>query len=488
MADIDFFGFTGENTVGDVREYFKKHPDDLKQCANQLTDTNVYYRRIYCLLFTIMLDKERNELFKKYTKECVSKSFYEGIPQNIQQELKDNILQTDLEETLLSDLQTSVFKENANKGSETSYVYFTRALSYNQKIGASKESVRFAKNIIPLRKSNKRLHNIKSEIEKIEKPRRQFVFTGAPGTGKTYGVTEFAKAYITANGGDTEKRDTEKQYKFVQFHPSFDYTDFVEGLKPAVIGHKKDGEPVTSFVRMDGVFKKFCRKAAADKNNLYFFIIDEINRADLSRVFGELMYCLEESYRGKRYRIDTQYQNLPTYEYVEANGKKIAKETEDDVFAEGFYIPENVVIIGTMNDIDRSVETFDFALRRRFRWINITAKESMKILEERLDGIYKHDDKNNELKKRIEALNEKIGNDPKLGEAFQLGQSYFTKIDKYMNDSNKDNPLEDYFADELKPILEEYVRGWKKTDAETFVNDCQTAFAPQPPTSNKGSN
>ena len=161
----------------------------------------------------------------------------------------------------------------------------------------------------------------------------------------------------------------------VQFHPSFDYSDFVEGIRPA----KVQGDDKMSFVRMDGVFKKFCRNVIekGDKNKNYYFIIDEINRADLSKVFGELMYCLEENYRGEENKIQTQYSNLDTYEMEDGvaiplkKRKDKDKDKAKDVFEDGFYIPDNVIIIGTMNDIDRSVDTFDFALRRRFRWVNV---------------------------------------------------------------------------------------------------------------------
>ena len=570
MADIDFFGFTGENTLKDISDWIKANPDDvdlfiatiieknikIKMDLSEIYNTNFGcfddYNTFPLTLLVVYLSNNNSLLYNKYVQSWNKKASESDADVKLMNKQLNSLAnkisdktekisdpleflkgKADLKKNL-NEIIRDFEKINMNNG-HTLADYATISLNWfsEKEQGETdlyKKTLEFAKkkrnnrnnsnnevtetNQAPddtketviqnneevikiLDTFDKRLHKIKSEIEKTEKPRRQFVFTGA------------ARAYITANGGDTEKRDTEKQYKFVQFHPSFDYTDFVEGLKPAVIGYDGD-KPITHFVRMDGVFKKFCRKAAAeleyyfiskakeqnlDPENLneeeakkikfeapkYFFIIDEINRADLSRVFGELMYCLEESYRGKRYRIDTQYQNLLTYEYKD--NSDTATKIDNDIFAKGFYIPENVVIIGTMNDIDRSVETFDFALRRRFRWINITAEESMEILEERLDGIYKHDDKNNELKKRIEALNKKIGNDPKLGEAFQLGQSYFTKIT-----STKEVDLKDYFVNELKPILEEYVRGWKKTDAETFVNDCKTAFAPQPPTSNKGSN
>ncbi|WP_253514806.1 AAA family ATPase [Peribacillus frigoritolerans] len=108
-----------------------------------------------------------------------------------------------------------------------------------------------------------------------------------------------------------------------------------------------------------------------------------MNRADLSRVFGELMYGLEEHYREKTFQ--TQYSNLPTYEIK----NKRAVPMDYDVFENGFFIPENVYIIATMNDIDRSVEAFDFALRRRFQWIEVKANDVMK---DALEGMQKNND------------------------------------------------------------------------------------------------
>ncbi len=516
MADvttnIDFFGFTGENTLKDISDWVTANPDDLDLFIATIIENNnkidmemsKHYNSDYdCFddyntfpltLLVIFLSKYTPLLYNKYVQSWNKKAIVSDANEKLKEKQLEKLAkrmsnQTDKISDPLeflkgkADLKKRLKEiirdfENINMNNGRTLADYSN-ISYNwlsnKEQGETdlyKKISKFAKNIILLRKANKRLHNIKSEIEKTEKPRKQFVFTGAPGTGKTFGVKAFAKAYIESKGGDAEK-----QFKFVQFHSSYDYTDFVEGLKPAVIGHNADGEPVTSFVRMDGVFKKFCRKADNDKDKLYFFIIDEINRADLSRVFGELMYCLEESYRGEGNKIDTQYQNLPAYEYKD--NSDTATPMANDIFAQGFYIPENVVIIGTMNDIDRSVETFDFALRRRFRWINITAEDSMEILKERLGDIYTDD-----LKNKIDALNKAIGDDPKLGEAFQLGQSYFTKIDKDDKAS-----LEEYFENELKPILEEYVRGRKKTDAEDFVENCKTAFTtPQPNNSKSGSN
>lgn len=224
------------------------------------------------------------------------------------------------------------------------------------------------------------------------------VFTGAPGTGKTYCVEK----YVEAQEG--MKAFGRSEY-FVQFHSSYDYTDFVEGLRPI----QRDAEDAQDgksggmdFVRMDGIFKAFCRKVVVlndqSKNSAtqkgeptnestteaspksdkktYYFVIDEINRADLGRVFGELMYCFEK--RGEEYKIATQYANLPAWKTFKKGNVVCAERIVDDCFADGFYIPENVVIIGTMNDIDRSVETFDFALRRRFDWVEIEADRVMR--------------------------------------------------------------------------------------------------------------
>lgn len=197
---------------------------------------------------------------------------------------------------------------------------------------------------------------------------------------------------------------------FVQFHPSYDYSDFVDGIRP--VPSEEGGK--MDFRRVDGTFMAFCRYVAwrnemlasnsdsvVEKDQKYFFLIDEINRADLSKVLGELMYCLEHDKRGSTNMVKTQYHNLPSYfpkEEVEVESEKshefkeevvdlskkshefyeISKKSHEfyeNCFKSGFYIPENVVLIGTMNDIDRSVESMDFALRRRFDWYEVEVNE-----------------------------------------------------------------------------------------------------------------
>lgn len=213
---------------------------------------------------------------------------------------------------------------------------------------------------------------------------------------------------------------------FVQFHPSYDYTDFVEGLRPI---NGENGS--VGFKLQDGVFTQFIKRARhnyeENKENCdkFVFIIDEINRGEISKIFGELFFSIDPGYRGKAGEVLTQYQNL----HDDPNDK--------------FYIPENVYIIGTMNDIDRSVDTFDFAMRRRFRFIEIKPEDSINML----------DDLNVKDKaiSAMNSLNKAIIETEGLNENYQIGPSYFLKL--------KEIDFDDLWTDYLKPLLEEYVRG-----------------------------
>ena len=329
------------------------------------------------------------------------------------------------------------------------------------------------------------------------------VFTGAPGTGKTYCVEEYVKRDTKQDGKDGAPHPN---WKFVQFHSSYDYTDFVEGLRP-VKKDGKDGE--MEFVRMDGIFKAFCRRAARkekeekekkeeekEKKEKFYFIIDEINRADLGRVFGELMYCFEK--RGEKHRIAMQYDNLPAYG---KDGKPIEDTYGYDCFKDGFYIPENVVIIGTMNDIDRSVETFDFALRRRFDWVEIKADDVMdSSLRAMMEHLLEEEKKTNEAKvrsfvdalvddilPRITKMNQIIGDKEhsSLGEEYKIGHAYFKDYDAKtgfslydeksgLDQKNHKKNLNAIWEHNINPILREYMRGRQKADE--FVEECGVAL------------
>lgn len=310
--------------------------------------------------------------------------------------------------------------------------------------------------------------------EAIDSGSRQLVLTGAPGTGKTWSATEFVRSYYEEKEGlkkDWKQLDKEGKCRFVQFHPSYDYTDFVEGLRPAT-----DKTKESTFVRMDGDFKKFCRMAAKadDQETLRFFVIDEINRADLSKVFGELMYCLEEDYRGKDYEIGTQYSNLTEYEM----SGNVATPISDNIYSDAFYIPKNVVIIGTMNDIDRSVDTFDYALRRRFKWISIDVSKEL-IIKTFANMNNMSSSLNN---KTIIDYSERINNmnlvlsSPDYDSVFKSSNDYYIGP-AYFKGLFKGEGLESIFINRIQPLLKEYVRGQLGNDEEErFIGKCRKAL------------
>lgn len=322
--------------------------------------------------------------------------------------------------------------------------------------------------------------------------KKQVIRYGAPGTGKTYSAKENIKnlifnwtSEISINIGDdkaslTDEYNFQNNVELIQFHPSFSYEDFIEGLRPSL----NKGE--SQLVLTNGVFKDFCMKAGKWEIDLYnvdseldfnkvkleeivqyeeklksphwsyihrisdkkmplskavppyFFIIDEINRAELSRVFGELMYCLE--YRGVKEAVKTQYANLNT----EYTGMFRSADTYK------FFIPENLFMLGTMNTIDRSVESFDFALRRRFQWEEVTPKYDV------IDGLYADNIKNS-----LRNLNKLISNEVLLGPEYQIGQAYVMGID----DSRKmpEKAYKEFLWENcIKSLLHEYLRGTGK--------------------------
>ena len=284
---------------------------------------------------------------------------------------------------------------------------------------------------------------------------KNLIFRGAPGTGKSYLAREIAADIVSDGYFDDYTLLTDeqkKQVEFVQFHPSYDYSDFVEGLRP-----KLNADGTMGFTLQDGIFKKFVARArenyenaqsSAEKPKKYIFIIDEINRGEISKIFGELFFAIDPGYRGRAGEISTQYSNL---------------HSDPD---EKFYIPENVYIIGTMNDIDRSVDSFDFAMRRRFRFVELKADERLEMLASLGDEGLK-----DEAIRRMKALNEEIVGVEDLNENYQIGAAYFLKL--------KTLSFDQLWTDYLQPLLQEYVRGMY--DEEGLMDRFAKAYGYQRP-------
>ncbi len=180
----------------------------------------------------------------------------------------------------------------------------------------------------------------------------------------------------------------------------------------------------------------------------YIFIIDEINRGEISKIFGELFYAIDPGYRGKGGEVFTQYSNL----HSDPNEK--------------FYIPENVYIIGTMNDIDRSVDSFDFAMRRRFRFAELRADEHLEMLASLGNA-----DLEAEAIRRMTALNMEIASTEDLNENYQIGAAYFLKL--------KTLDFDRLWTDYLRPLLQEYIQGMY--DEEGIMNRFARAYGYQAP-------
>ncbi len=313
---------------------------------------------------------------------------------------------------------------------------------------------------------------------------KNVILTGAPGTGKTYLAQEVAKWY--AYNDD----DVLEEFRFaqVQFHPSYDYTDFVEGLRPVSQTNGQIG-----FERQDGIFKTFCKTALAHPDKWFVFIIDEINRGDINKIFGELFYAIDPGYRGTKGRIRTQYQNL-----VPA----------DDAFAEGFYVPENVYLIGTMNDIDRSVESMDFAFRRRFAWREVDPRENLEMLKEdnlelahviEPDPTKQEELSDKEQQKLVDKLkaasfyevvtaycnnlNRAIRNEASLGAKYQIGPSYYLKTLNFFDftgdigEEQLQEALEQVWRLHLEPLLKEYLRGRSHKDSDNIIAALKESYS-----------
>lgn len=306
------------------------------------------------------------------------------------------------------------------------------------------------------------------------------IMYGPPGTGKTYSVV---------NSLDFVSQGDSSRYEVLQFHPSFTYEDFIEGIKPK--GVSKDGN--IRFELVNGVFKNFCIKAKKnieenkgnpEKTKHFYFVVDEINRANLSSVFGETLSLLEKDYRDKgdgKNLIKTQYSAL-IEQLIKDNPsideyKKLAyyfDSTSGDV---KFGVPENVFFIGMMNDVDKSIDAFDLALRRRFKWIRKDC--DYEVIEEETRFKRKDDFSNiGQYLKACEKLNNYISNELGLGKSYEFGHSFFMKMrDIAKRKEITQHNLEVLFNLYLRPTLKEYLRAvFAESELDNKLNEALNRF------------
>jgi len=249
------------------------------------------------------------------------------------------------------------------------------------------------------------------------KIKKNIILQGPPGVDKTFIAKRLA--YCLMGVKDNSR------VQMIQFHQSYSYEDFIQGFRPNDEG---------KFDLRNGVFYQFCKIAQEDQDNLYFFIIDEINRGNLSKIFGEVMMLIEPDKRGQEFAVPLTY----------------SKDGGDE-----FFIPPNLCIIGTMNTADRSLAMVDYALRRRFSFMYLEPKFSSPKFGKFLEGYNVGNQIITKIVERMTQLNDSIGEDIKnLGSGYRIGHSYFCP------DSQEEEYDEEWYRSviksEIEPLLEEY--------------------------------
>lgn len=293
------------------------------------------------------------------------------------------------------------------------------------------------------------------------------IMYGPPGTGKTYWVKNSLAFLSQADSS---------RYEVLQFHPSFTYEDFIEGIKPK--GVSKDGN--IRFELVNGVFKNFCIKAKNNPGKSFYFVVDEINRANLSSVFGETLSLLEKDYRhdgtSSKNLIKTQYSAL-IEDLIREDDKYQSLAYIIDNGEVKFGVPENVFFIGMMNDVDKSIDAFDLALRRRFKWIRKDCDYEVVEEETRFKG--KEEFSNIiQYSEACKKLNNYISSDLGLGKSYEFGHSFFMKMSdiakrKEITQLNMETLFDLY----LRPTLKEYLRAvYPEIELDNKLNEALNRF------------
>jgi len=283
---------------------------------------------------------------------------------------------------------------------------------------------------------------------------KNIIYYGAPGTGKT----KFVKDCLDIL--DPNRTRTE----WVQFHSGFEYEDFIDGIKPIGIQNGNLNLALTN-----GIFKEFCLKAAQNTDENFFFIVDEINRADIAAVFGETLSLLEENYRGKSSAIKIKNSALME-DIIVSDASKKSLCIDYGNLQTKFYIPANIYFIGMMNDVDKSIDCFDLALRRRFAWVLMEC--DYEVVENATDKAYetKCESLNNYItKEEYQLKGSKKTDGLNLGRAYEIGHSYFLKKEAMSE--------QQIWNRHIEPILREYIRTqFGDRDAEDKLNIAREIF------------
>lgn len=258
-----------------------------------------------------------------------------------------------------------------------------------------------------------------AEILERLQAKKALILQGAPGVGKTFLARKLAYALM-------EEIDSER-CEMVQFHQSYSYDDFVRGYRPMP-------NQAGMFGLQNGVFYEFCQRAANDPDHEYVFIIDEINRGNLSQIFGELLMLIEHDKRGAEHSVPLVYRS------------------KDE---ERFYIPSNLYLIGLMNLADRSLAMVDYALRRRFAFFTLQPQYESELFRQWLLDQEMNPRLVERIIKRMTTLNQKIKEDPLLGENYQIGHSFFCPKGENFNGLDE-NWYRSIVRTEIVPLLKEY--------------------------------